>query len=263
MTKKRLIIFVVFILLVFGLLTFQSIKGEGHFINFTLTPLIVAEKGTSAISHKIRNFFNTYIIIFRKEQENRELHGKIDKLKQEKNEFLEDKNENERLRKILKLKKARTDYVVTARVFARDPTNWFQSLWINKGMSSGIANNMVAVTTIGPVGKVHRAFQESSNIILITDINSSVAVRLQTSRIEGILEGRGDNSCFLKYISKMADVKVGERLITSGLDGLYPAGLLIGHVTSVKHEGEEMFQVIEVEPAQNLNTLEEVVILKR
>jgi len=61
----------------------------------------------------------------------------------------------------------------------------------------------------------------------------------------------------------MADVKVGERLITSGLDGLYPAGLLIGHVTSVKHEGEEMFQVIEVEPAQNLNTLEEVVILKR
>ena len=263
MTKKRLIIFVVFILLVFGLLTFQSIKGEGHFINFTLTPLIIAEKGASAISHKIRNFFNTYIIIFGKEQENRELHGKIDKLKQEKNEFLDDKNENERLRKILKLKKTRTDYVVIARVFARDPTNWFQSLWINKGMSSGIANNMVAVTTIGPVGKVHRALQESSNIILITDINSSVAVRLQTSRIEGILEGRGDNSCFLKYISKMADVKVGERLITSGLDGLYPAGLLIGHVTSVKHEGEEMFQVIEVEPAQNLNTLEEVVILKR
>ena len=263
MTKKRLIIFVVFILLVFGLLTFQSIKGEGHFINFTLTPLIIAEKGASAISHKIRNFFNTYIIIFGKEQENRELHGKIDKLKQEKNEFLEDKNENERLRKILKLKKARTDYVVTARVFARDPTNWFQSLWINKGMSSGIAKNMVAVTTIGPVGKVHRVFQEGSNIILITDINSSVAVRLQTSRIEGILEGRGDNSCYLKYISKMADVKVGERLITSGLDGLYPVGLLIGHVTSVKQEGEEMFQVIEVEPAQNLNRLEEVVILKR
>jgi rod shape-determining protein MreC len=263
MTKKRLIIFALFLLLVFGLLTFQSIKGESHFINFPLNPLIIVEKGTSAIIHKVSNFFNTYIMIFGKERENRELHEQIDKLTQEKNEFLEDRNENERLRKILKLKKASTDYVVTARVFARDPTNWFQSLWINKGMSSGIAKNMVAMTTIGPVGKVHRVFQEGSNIILITDINSSVAVRLQTSRIEGILEGRGDNSCNLKYISKMADVKVGERLITSGLDGLYPAGLLIGHVTSVKQEGEEMFQVIEVEPAQNLNTLEEVIILKR
>lgn len=263
MTKKRLIIFAVFILLVFGLLTYQSIKGESHFINFTLYPLTIAEKGASAIIHKIKNFFNTYIIISGKERENRELHEKIEKLKQEKNEFLEDRNENERLRKILKLKKARTDYVVTARVFARDPTNWFQSLWINKGMGSGITENMVAMTTVGPVGKVHRVFQDGSNIILITDINSSVAVRLQTSRIEGILEGRGDNSCYLKYISKAADVTVGESLITSGLDGLYPAGLLIGHVINVKQEDEEMFQVIEVEPAQNLNTLEEVVILKR
>ncbi len=263
MTKKRLILFALFILLVFGLLTFQSIKGKSHFINFTLYPLTIAEKGTSAIMNKIRNFFNTYIIIFGKERENRGLHEKIDKLKQEKNEFLESRNENERLRKILKLKKARTDYVVTAKVLARDPTNWFQILWINKGMSSGIAKNMVAVTTIGPVGKVHRVFQKGSNIILITDINSSVAVRLQTSRIEGILEGRGDNRCYLKYILKNADVKVGEKLVTSGLDGIYPEGLLIGHVTNVRKDSEEMFQIIEAEPAQNLNSLEEVVILKR
>lgn len=263
MTKKRIILFALFIFLVFGLLTYQRIKGESRFLNFTLYPLSIAEKGASAVIHTIKDIFHTYVMIFGKEQENRELQEIIDKLRQEKNELLEVSDENERLRKLLNLKKERADYVVTARAFARDPTNWFQSLWINKGTSSGIAKNMVAVTAVGPVGRVNRVFQEGANIILITDINSAVAVRLQSSRIEGILEGRGDNGCYLKYVSKTADVKLGESLVTSGLDGIYPKGLLVGYVTSVKKEGEEMFQVIEVEPAQNLNALEEVMILKR
>ncbi len=69
--------------------------------------------------------------------------------------------------------------------------------------------------------------------------------------------------CTLKYVSREAEVKVGEKVVTSGLEGIYPAGLLIGYVTDVKKEEEEMFQLIEVAPSQNLNTVEEVAILKR
>jgi len=263
MLKKKLFLFSLFILLIFGLLTFQSIKGKSRFIDTALYPLTLIEQGTTAVIHGIENTFNAYIMIAGKEEENIKLLEKIHKLDQEKHDLLEVRLENERLKKILKLKTEKRNYVTTASVFARDPTNWFQSLWINKGIQSGIAKNMVAVTPLGPVGNVRRVLQNSANITLITDVNSSVSVRLQPSRIEGILHGSGEDSCFLQYISKEIEVKVGEKVITSGLDGIYPKGLMIGHVTSVRKEDAEIFQVIGVEPVQNLNSVEEVVILKK
>ncbi len=263
MLKKKLFLFVVFVLLIFILLTYQSIKGKSHFLDFPLYPLKILEKGSSAFVKYIKNIFKTYILIVGKEGENKRLLERINKFEKEKNRYIEIKLENARLRKIMQLTSERPDYITTAEVFARDPTNWFQMLWINKGTNDGIAKDMVVVTPVGPVGRVFRVFSDEANIILITDVNSSVAVRLQSSRVEGILEGRGVNSCYMKYVSKEIDVKVGERVITSGLEGIYPGGLLIGYVTNVKKEGEEVFQLIEVTPAQDLNTVEEVAILKR
>lgn len=263
MLKKKSIIFTFFILLIFALLTYQSIKGESRFLNFPLYPLKIIEQGSTAVIKGVRNLFNSYILIVGKEDENRRLLDRINKFEQEKNRYIEAELENERLRKILQLKSEKSDYVTTAEVFARDPSSWFQLIWINKGKQDGITKDMVAVTPLGPVGRVHRVFNDGAIIILITDVNSSVAVRLQSSRIEGILEGRGDNRCYLKYVAKDAEVRTGERIITSGLEGIYPEGLLIGYITGVKKEGEEMFQLIDAAPAQDLNSVEEVAILKR
>ena len=157
----------------------------------------------------------------------------------------------------------RPDEITAAEVFARDPSNWFYLIWINKGAADGIAKDMVAVTPLGPVGKVRRVFDTNSSIMLLTDVNSSVAVRLQSSRVAGILEGRGDGTCSIKYVSKRVEVKTGEKVLTSGLDGIFPEGLLVGYVSEVRKEGGEMFQLIRVLPAQDLNAIEEVVILKR
>jgi rod shape-determining protein MreC len=263
MLKKKLFLFAIFILLIFGLLTFQSIKGKNRFIDTALYPLTLIQQGATAVIHGIRNTFNAYIMIAGKEEENRSLLEKIHKLEQENNDLVEVQLENKRLKKILQLKTEKRNYVTTASVFARDPTNWFQTIWINKGLKAGIAKNMVAVTPLGPVGKVSRLLQNSANITLITDVNSSVSVRLHPSRIEGMLQGSGEDTCSLQYISKEIDVKIGEKVITSGLDGIYPRGLMIGHVTSVRKEDEEIFQIVEVEPVQNLNAVEEVVILKK
>lgn len=263
MLKKKLFLFSIFILLIFGLLTFQSIKGKSRFIDTVLYPLTLIEQGATAVIHGVRDTFNAYIMIVGKEEESRTLLEKIHSLEKEINDLVEVRLENERLKKILKLKTEKRNYVTTARVFARDPTNWFQTIWINKGTKSGIAKDMVAVTPLGPVGKVRRLLQDSANITLITDVNSSVSVRLQPSRIQGILQGSGEHTCMLQYVSKDVDVEVGEKVITSGLDGTYPRGLMIGYVISVRKEPEEIFQVIEVKPVQNLNAVEEVVILKK
>jgi rod shape-determining protein MreC len=263
MLKKKFVLFALFILLLFALLTYESIKGESRFIDLPIYPLELIEQGGTAVIKSIKGVFNTYIMIAGKEEENRQLLDTIDELRQEENKYIEAGLENERLRKILQLKSKRHEYITTAEVFARDPTSWFQKLWINKGVDDGIARDMVAVTSLGPVGRVHRVFKDVANVMLITDVNSAVAVMLQSSRIGGILEGRGDDRCYLKYVSKEVEVKPGERVITSGLEGIYPRGLLIGHVTDIRSEGEEIFQLIEITPAQNLNTLEEVAILKK
>ncbi len=261
--RKKLIFFVFLVFLFMGLLTYQSIKGEGRFIDFPLYPLRLLEQGTSFVVKGVKDAVSSYVLIVGKEEENRRLLEKISGFEQEKNRYTETFQENERLRKILQLKSERPDYIESAEVFARDPTNWFQMVGINKGAKDGIVRDMVAVTPVGPVGRIHRVFDSEANVILITDVNSSVAVRLQSSRVEGMLEGRGDNRCYLKYIPREIKIQIGEKLITSGLDGIFPAGLLIGSVSDIEYSGEDIFQQIEVIPAQDIHTLEEVAILQK
>jgi len=259
MFKKRFFIFVVFILIIFALLTYQGTRGDlgtsvFAFLNY---PVKVLERGTSLAVKSLKNFARDYIPIFGRGDENRRIVG------QENGQCLEAKYENERLRSLLGLKSQRTDYITTAEVFARDPTNWFQILWINKGRDDGISKDMIAVTSLGVVGRIHRVFSDMANIVLITDVNSSVAVRLQSSRIDGILEGRGDNRCYLKYVPQEVDVMIGDGVITSGLDSIYPEGFQIGYVVDVDKRIGDFFQVIEVVPAQELYAVEEVALLKR
>ena len=263
MLKKKFVGFTFFILLLLALLTYQGVKGESRFIDFPLYPLKLLEQGATTVITGIKNIFGSYFRIVGKEEENRKLLAKINRLEEEKNRIIEAQLENIRLRSLLQLKSERSDYITSAEVFARDSTNWFQILWIDKGKKDGIKKNMVAVTALGPVGRVHKVLDGNANIILLTDVNSSIAVTLQTSRAQGILDGRGDKRCYLKYISKDVEVQPGEIVVTSGLEGIYPPGLVVGSVENVDKNEEEVFQLIEVVPSQDFNTLEEVAILKR
>ena len=261
--KKSLFIFAVITLLVFLLLTYQSIKGKWHLSGIPSYPVRVISHGTSTVINKVMDFFHAYILITGIEEENRKLRERIGIYEQEKNRYIEAEYENIRLRGLLDLKSTGAVRVSAAEVFARDPVNWFQILWINKGSNDDIKRDMIAVTPAGIVGKIHNVYVNRSGIILITDVNSSVAVRIQTSRVDGILQGRGGGSCYLKYVQKNSNVRVGDKVITSGLDGLYPEGLLAGHVASVRSGDKYLFQEIEVEPAQNISQVEEVIILRR
>jgi cell shape-determining protein MreC len=111
MLKKKFVLFAFFILLLFALLTYQSIKGESRFINFPIYPLKLLEQGSSAVIDSIKGVFNTYIMIAGKEKENRRLLDKINELRQKENKYIEAGLENERLRKILQLKSKRHEYV--------------------------------------------------------------------------------------------------------------------------------------------------------
>ena len=263
--KKKIFIFIFFVVLIFALLTYQGAGrglGTGG-IAFFDYPLGMLENGITTVVRGVMNFFRSYIVIAGKEAENKKLVEQIKRMEQDKNEYLEATYENERLRALLELKSQRADYVTSAEVFARDPANWFQVFKINKGLRDGISRNMVAVTPLGIVGRIHRVSENTANVVLITDVNSSVAVRVQSARVEGILAGRGDDKCYLKYIPQDAVISVGDSIITSGLDNIYPEGLQAGYVTNIENREGEFFQRIEVAPAQNPRMVEEISILKR
>jgi rod shape-determining protein MreC len=262
--KKKFLILLSLFLLTFTLLTYQGIKGNTVLsFQWPLYPLSVIERGISYFTRGARKLFNTYVNVVGKEEENRRLTERIKELEEERNRYVEARHENERLRGLLKLKSGTTDYVTTAEVFSRNPSNWFQTIWISKGENKGVAKDMVAVTSRGIVGRVQRVFHDRSTVMLITDINSSVGVRMQSSRIEGVLEGRGDDTCRLKYIPRSVEVKVGEKIVTSGLDMIYPEGLQVGYVKLVQKKPGEFFSEIEVTTAQDLSALEEVALMKR
>ncbi len=122
---------------------------------------------------------------------------------------------------------------------------------------------MAVITPQGLVGKIYSVHDYYSEVLLLKDSNFSVAVRLQNSRREGVISGTGNDYCLLKYVPPEENVEIGEVVITSGFDGIFPEGLPVGVVSKVKKEGIEFFQYIEVRPFQSSEKTEDVIVMKR
>lgn len=190
-------------------------------------------------------------------EENRKLLNTIHSLR-------EIEAENKRLHALLQFQNTIEDQKVTAQVIAKDVSTEFRSIRINKGSSLGIQRGMAVVTHEGVVGKVLRTTAGYSDVITLLDNLSAIDAIVQRSRAKGMLEGATDFSCILKYVLRTDDVEVGDMAITSGLDGIYPKGLLLGTVIKVNKKSYGMTQEVELRPSVDFSKLEEVlVILKR
>ncbi|MFP5214123.1 MAG: rod shape-determining protein MreC, partial [Acidobacteriota bacterium] len=152
---------------------------------------------------------------------------------------------------------------VAAQVVVHDMTGWFQTLIIDKGIQDKIAPDMPVVNDEGVVGRILDVSDRHSRTLLITDPGSSVDCIIQRNRVRGILAGKDANSCILKYIRGNVDVQVGDLVITSGKDGLFPKGLRLGVVQGIIKDPVDLFQKIEVKPLVRLSALEELLIIKR
>jgi rod shape-determining protein MreC len=249
------------------------------FFIFTNTPLFlkgysVAKSGFGEISGPllriigkpaefIRYLFNNYIGLIRTNRENADLHNKLDKLQLENQKIHELEQENKRLKTILNLMEQHPKTMIAARVVGEDVKNWFKCIILDKGKSSGITIKMPVVTSRGLVGQVVETDRWVTKVMVINDTNSSVDVYVEGRNTRGILEGTGQTLLRLKYIRKNDELEIGDKLITSGKDGIYPKGLAIGIVTTVNRNKPGIFADIEVMPFNNFNRLEEVLVLKK
>lgn len=169
--------------------------------------------------------------------------------------------ENERLRSLLGFARTLPHATVAAEIVAKDPSLWFKTVIINKGSAQGLRRGLPAVTAQGVAGRVTDTGERQSKLLLIVDRNSAVDALVQRSRARGIVKGASGDECFLDYVMHEEDVRPGDEVVTSGLDGIYPKGLRIGTVAAVSFQGSDFFKSVRVTPAVNFERLEEVLVI--
>ncbi len=218
-------------------------------------------RATTFLLKEVGRFWDNYIFLLDIQKKNLELQRSADLLLEQNMQLKEVLSENDRLRKLLSLKKRSSARPVSAEIIGKDPVGWFKTLLINKGENEGIKRNQAVITHRGIVGRILDVAESTSKVLLITDINSSVDALVQRARAGGVVEGRSPALCELKYVSGSDDVRPGDLVVTSGLCGIFPKGLPIGEVSRVERDGSGLFQRVELTPSANLNKLEEVCIL--
>lgn len=174
-------------------------------------------------------------------------------------------DENERLKSLLDLKEQSQYGVVPARVIARDPSAWFDTVIINRGSSSGVQPNMPVVTPGGIVGRIVATSPWTAQVRLITDEKSgagAVVGQLGQSSALGSVKGLGENGLVeMRYVSGLETVNEGDYVVTTGQDGIYPPGLNVGTVVQLTHGSATQPHIIRIKPGARLNSLEEVAAL--
>ncbi len=202
-----------------------------------------------------------YVFLTRVQLENEELQREISNLREENNRLRESILAERRLARLAADQAKYSATATVAQVFARDPSNWFKTILVNKGEEDGVTKDMAVITADGVVGRVIEASPTVAKVLQITDPNSALDVLIQRSRCQGIMEGKMEDLCIIKYVQKSDDIQVGDPVITSGLGGIFPKGLLAGTVTKVDRKRLGIFQYVEVKPSVDFARLEEVLIV--
>lgn len=215
-----------------------------------------------ALLHNISQFAKKLIPFSSLREENRLLRERIGLLGRRIEEAKALYGENQRLKEVLGFKKDIPYTTVAAEVIGRDPTNWSNSVIIDKGTIDGVRQDKAALSTRGLVGRVFEAGRYSARILLVTDPNSKVGVLIQRNRQGGILVGMPDGICKMIYISLDSDVAKGDKIITAGFGRVFPKGILVGEVVQVGKEPGRLYKYAIVKTSQDMSKLEEVLCIR-
>lgn len=224
------------------------------------------EKGISKVGGGISGAFSSIGEIFTLKDENKALKEENDRLHRELRQAQGLQDENRRLTELLAYKKNHSDLILhPAQVVAREGSYQNFFILLNQGTEAGIEKEMPVLDSRGLMGIVRESWSGGSKVQLINDSNFAVGalVRRSGSRANGVLEGNTDhpNTPRLINLSSDADIQVGDEIITSGLGGLYPKGLLIGQVVSIHKDEGGLLKAAWIEPAAQINKTEEVFVL--
>ena len=211
----------------------------------------------------IRDVWTQYFYLVSVAETNEYLKKSLSRTADRLNQCSELELSNERLRGYLAFQKSGTDRFLAAEVIGKDPSPWFNSVIIDKGEADGIAKGMPVVIPEGIAGLVTEVSLHYSKVLLIIDPNNSVDALVQRTRARGIIKGKAGRArlCSLRYVLRKHDIKEGDTVVSSGLDGIFPKGLRVGEISKVSRLDSGIFQNVTVIPHVDFEKLEEVLIL--
>jgi rod shape-determining protein MreC len=215
----------------------------------------------TTLEQSVIGLWQEYVALRHVREDNRQLRRDLDVLQRQNNDLRESAVAAQRLGSLLEFKEQFVPHTVAARVVGRDSTNWYSSVILNKGDRDGIQPEMGVMTSAGIVGRVVKTGPFSSIVLLVTDPHNAITGIIQRSRDEGIVEGTFQGRARIKYLPLLASIRVGDIVVTSGLTGGFPRGIVIGTVLTMQKEEGELFQSAEIAPQADLSKLEEVLII--
>jgi rod shape-determining protein MreC len=265
LVRRRLLVWSLLCVIALVVLTAQMRSPDGRRIGWigtaveaVLAPPAVALAHVSGVFADAWGFI-TEIGTLR--TENQRLTAEVARLREENARLRPDAHENTRLRSLLGFKQQLPYRSLAARIVARDPSQWFSTVLVDRGASEGVRRDDPVITSDGVVGHVVETAGSWARVLLVADSRSAVSVVLDRSREVGVVVGQGQTLLKVTYLSREADVRAGDLVVTSGLGPIYPRGLPVGTVVSVTRN--TMFQDAIVRPASDLGHLEDVLIVLR
>ncbi len=219
------------------------------------------QKASTFVIKTVQGTFQHYVFLVNLEKENKMLKEKVAQLQEENHRMKEIKLANERLRELLQFREKNSSSMIGAEIIGRDPSFWFKSVTIDKGETDGVKKGTAVISPTGVIGQVLKVAPHYATVLLITDYNSAVDCVVERTRAKAIVEGKGENRCQLKYLLRAEEVAVGDIVVTSGLGGNFPKGLMVGEVKKVDKKGHGVFQYAELVPSVDMTRLEEVFVI--
>src|SRR6266481_1519955 len=224
-----------------------------------VTPL---EKVLVWVQTSTGNVWHNYFYLRGVRAENRSLKAKIERMSLEQVRMSQDADQARRLQALLGFKEQFISQTMAAQVIGGSGSEQSRLVFIDKGENDRIKRDMAVITADGIVGKVLNVYPSTSQVLLIDDQTSGVGAILDKTRLQGILRGTPSGEVVLEKVMSDETVPAGEQVLTSGGDGIFPKGLLVGKVTKVS-TGNDLFLNIRVRPAADLSKLEEVLVVTK
>jgi rod shape-determining protein MreC len=259
-------LFIVVLLAQALLLSSQVTTAAGH---SALRALLITlfspiQRGADGALNTVSSVWNSYVDLRGVREENERLKEEVARLEQalwmERDSVLSYR----RLSSVLELAERMPGDPIVAEVTGLDASAWFRTITVNRGTARGVSLNAPVIAAGGLVGRVISVGPDVAQVQLLTDRDCSVGALLARTRIRGVVAGSGEQASptglTLNYVSNLENVVEGDLIVTSGMDGIYPKGIAIGRVASVRN-GPRLFKLVTVEPAASLNRLEEIFIL--
>ena len=274
-TFRRVSVAVILLGAVISLLYFhKSIKEKGSLQWLDRAIYSVVHPISEAVlwvEDSLHNAFQHYFWLVSLSQENTRLKHDLEDFQLQVQKTNELEKERNRLLELLEIKKEKKEQWIGARVVSFAPAGPFREMILDQGSEEGVVKRAAVISTQGLLGQVNKVMPHSCQVLLIIDPTSAVDVRIDGTDARGLVVGRSKKLGLARdqfigvfeYLNRTAQISDGVAVTTSGMDGIYPEGLLVGYVNGNKKKKFEIFQEAEVIPVVDFYKVREALILKK